>query len=151
MKLAEALNERADTQKKVSELNGRLQKNAQVQDGEKPAEDPKALLAELDAKLAELNSLVKRINRTNLTSEFSAGVSLMEAIADRDRIASKRNSLENLKQAATLQQDRYSRTEIKFVSTVEVPELQQSIDALTKEYRKVDSRIQMLNWQIDLA
>ncbi len=150
MKLAEALNLRADAQRKTSELNQRLQKNAQIQDGEKPAEEPKILLAEYEEVLGEYCGLVKRINKTNNSVEFEPGKSLMEAIAERDALASKKNAWTNLKSAATLQQDRYSRTEIKFVSTIDVVEAQKTIDALTKEYRKLDSRIQQFNWKIDL-
>jgi hypothetical protein len=150
MKLAEALNFRADAQRKLSELNQRLQKNAQVQDGEKPAEDPKVLLTEYEEVLAEYTGLVKRINKSNNTVEFESGKSLMEAIAERDALASKKNAWTNLKSAATLQQDRYSRTEIKFVSTIDVIEAQKTIDALAKEFRKIDSQIQQLNWKIDL-
>jgi len=141
MKLAEALNLRADAQRKLSELNQCLRKNAQVQNGEKPAEDPKELPAEYEAVLDEYSSLVKRINKTNSGVEFEAGKCLAEAIVERDRISSKKNAYSNLKSAATLQQDRYSRNEIKFVSTV---------DMLAKEYRKLDSRIQQLNWKICL-
>jgi hypothetical protein len=150
MKLAEALNLRADAQRKLSELNQRLQKNAQVQDGEKPAEDPNVLIAEYEEVLAEYSGLVKRINKSNNTVEFEPGKNLMEAIAERDVLASKKNAWTNLKSAATLQQDRYSRTEIKFVSTIDVIEAQKTIDALAKEFRKIDSKIQQLNWKIDL-
>ena len=46
MKLAEALSERADIQKRIQQLRSRLRRNALVQEGEKPAEDPHALLEE---------------------------------------------------------------------------------------------------------
>jgi len=49
MKLAEALNLRADLQRRVEQLRMRLAQNAKVQEGEEPLEDPKGLLAELDA------------------------------------------------------------------------------------------------------
>jgi hypothetical protein len=150
MKLAEALNLRADAQKKLAEVNQRLLKNAQVQEGEKPAEDPKELLVEHARVLFELTDLVKRINKTNCKTEFDHGVCIMEAIADRDRIASEKNTLTALKSSATLQQDRYSRTEIKFVSTVNVIDIQKKIDSLAKEFRMIDSKIQQLNWQVDL-
>lgn len=38
MKLATALSERADLQKKVQELSQRLNSNAKVQEGEKPSD-----------------------------------------------------------------------------------------------------------------
>ena len=43
MKLAEALNIRADLQRKVYQLKSRLIANSQVQEGDTPAEDPEEL------------------------------------------------------------------------------------------------------------
>ena len=49
MKLAVALQERADLNIKIEELKGRLSRNILVQEGEKPPEDPKDLKKELDS------------------------------------------------------------------------------------------------------
>ena len=65
MKLAEALKERADLNIKIEQLRSRLTANALVQEGEKPAEDPGELLAELDGAIARLEELMARINLTN--------------------------------------------------------------------------------------
>jgi len=46
MKLAQALIERADLQRKLAQLGARLQQNAQYQEGEAPAEDPQDLLTD---------------------------------------------------------------------------------------------------------
>ena len=62
MKLAEALLERADLQKRIAQMDGRLENNAQVQEGEKPAEDPKALLKELEEMAVRMEQLVTAIN-----------------------------------------------------------------------------------------
>ena len=43
MKLAEALQERADLNRKIEQLNNRLSNNALVQEGEEPAENPEKL------------------------------------------------------------------------------------------------------------
>ncbi|WP_298058836.1 DIP1984 family protein, partial [uncultured Campylobacter sp.] len=58
MKLAEALILRVDIQKRIEQLKSRLADNAKVQEGEKPSEEPKALLAELDALTSELERLI---------------------------------------------------------------------------------------------
>ena len=57
MKLATALSERADLQRRIAELGGRLNNNAKVQDGEEPAEDPKELLKELDKDYEDLHGM----------------------------------------------------------------------------------------------
>ena len=48
MKLAQALILRADTQKRIEQLKVRLLSNTKTQENEKPSEDPKLLLKELD-------------------------------------------------------------------------------------------------------
>ena len=65
MKLATALSERSDIQKRLSELQERLNNNAKVQDGETTAEDPKELLKELDSLTEQLETLIYKINLTN--------------------------------------------------------------------------------------
>ena len=50
MKLAEALQERADLNRRIEQLRYRLSNNVLVQEGEKPLEDPTALLEELAAE-----------------------------------------------------------------------------------------------------
>lgn len=44
-----------------------------------------------------------------------------------------------------------TRTEIKIVSTVPVPEIQKTVDGLAKELRNVDEKIQELNWTTELV
>ena len=56
MKLAEALNLRADISKRISQLSERLNANSKVQEGEEPSEDPKELLEELDRLTEQLSS-----------------------------------------------------------------------------------------------
>ena len=46
MKLAEALQERADIVNNIERLQSRIRNNALVQEGEEPAENPKELIKE---------------------------------------------------------------------------------------------------------
>lgn len=46
--------------------------------------------------------------------------------------------------------DRYSLKEIKIDSTVDVAKLQKDLDALSKELRELDQKIQEINWTTDL-
>ena len=45
---------------------------------------------------------------------------------------------------------RMTHTEIKIRSTVSVAEVQKEVDALSKELRQCDERIQELNWTTEL-
>jgi hypothetical protein len=150
MKLAEALILRADYQKRLAQLNQRLVNNARVQEGELPPEDPQQLLAELDSMVDQLRRLIQLINRTNSQTVFQEQ-RLSEALAERDMLMLKRNAYSHLVDAASLQQSRYSRSEIKFISTVDVAQLQRQVDDLSRRYRELDSQIQAMNWQVDLV
>jgi methyl-accepting chemotaxis protein len=83
MKIAEALALRADLQKRLEQLKQRLIKNARIQEGDKPEEDPIELQSELERSARELTLLIQRINRTNAGSKFGAGT-LSDALAERD-------------------------------------------------------------------
>ena len=54
MKLAEALQDRADLARRIDSIKNRLSHNAIVQEGELPAEDPAVLLTEFDACAAQM-------------------------------------------------------------------------------------------------
>ena len=65
MKLAEALQERADLNRKIAQLRQRIAKNVLVQEGELPAEDVEQLAGELNGALGRLAWIITRINLTN--------------------------------------------------------------------------------------
>jgi len=149
MKLAEALILRADIQKRIEQLKSRLAYNAKVQEGERPSEEPNALLAELDGLTDELERLIVRINLTNCTAKTD-GKSLTELIAKRDILTLKAGALRAFAQVAAQKIDAYSRSEIKILSTVDVAALQKQVDELAKQIRQLDTTLQGANWQTDL-
>jgi hypothetical protein len=150
MKLSEALILRADCQKRIEQLKQRIVRSAKVQEGDTSPENPRTLLEELERTLTALADLIKRINKTNSATEFTAGKTLSDVLAERDVLLMKRNAYSQLVDAASVVQSLYSRSEIKFISTVEVPEVQNQVDELSKAYRELDSRIQAMNWQTEL-
>ena len=149
MKLATALSERSDIQKRLSELQERLNNNAKVQDGETTAEDPKELLKELDSLTEQLETLIYKINLTNSKTMID-GTELTLLLAKRDVLKQKIVMLRNFLNTASAKVDRYSRTEIKILSSVNVTKLQKQIDVLSKEYRTIDEKIQGANWTTEL-
>ncbi|WP_404406227.1 DIP1984 family protein [Jeotgalibacillus malaysiensis] len=146
MKLAEALITRADYQKRIEQLRHRLIQNARVQEGEQPNEDPKELQEELEQILSQLKTLIQDINRTNLETAFDEKRSLADALTERELIGQERRIFSELAEQAYMRHDRYSRSEIKSVSTISVKETQKRVDDLSQEYRKLDTKIQELNW-----
>ena len=149
MKLAEALQERADLNRRIQQLQQRLGNNAIVQVGEQPAEDPKELLMELDRAVCELEDLISRINLTNCRT-LVGGKSLTELLARRDMLTVKLGAYRNLVQSASQVSRRATRTEIKLLSTVNVKDLQKQVDQMAKELRLLDNSIQETNWNTEL-
>jgi hypothetical protein len=149
-KLAEALILRADYQKRIEQLRQRLTRNAKTQEGDRPAEDPAALLAEIERIAADLAVLIQRINRTNAATPLEGEGTLADAIATRDVLRLRHGIYNGLAGEATAKQDRFTKSEIRFVSSVDVAEIQRQADDLARRYRELDTRIQALNWNIDL-
>ena len=149
MKIAEALIERADIQKRIEQLRDRLSSNALVQEGEEPAEDPTSLLSELDRLEKRLCELVARINLTNANT-VSSGMTVTEMLALRDCLAQKNDIMRDFLRAASQKWMRGRGSEIVVKSTVSVSELQKQVDDISKQLRELDTRIQGINWNTDL-
>ncbi len=150
MKLAEALVQRADIKKRLTEIQTRLAQNARVQDGETPHENPETILRELTEALSAYRTLIQRINRTNAATQLSDGRTITDAIAERDVLLIEQRTLDALIKAASQVDFRYSRTEIKLVATVNVAEQRRALDAVAKTLRELDLAIQRINWEVDV-
>lgn len=151
MKIAEALILRADCQKRIVQLKARLNMSCKVQEGDLPPENVSDLLAEIERVSKELELLVQRINRTNSQTQLADGLTVSDALATRDVLVLKRNVYSELAQTATVRQDRFTRTEVKYLSTVNVSDIQNIVDDLSRKFRQLDSMIQATNWSIDLV
>ncbi len=149
MKLAEALSLRAEMKTKIGQLAVRLNQNAKVQEGEKPAENPYTLIEELDGVSDEMAKLIKSINYTNCMT-VENGVSLTDMIAEIDILKKKISVMRAFLSRSGEVIDRYSNKEIKIKSTVDVAELQKKVDAMSKQLRELDMNIQRINWTVDL-
>ncbi len=150
MKLAEALILRADIQKRMEQVRNRLYNNVLTQEGELPSEDPNVLLKEFLSLQNELTTIIKAINRTNNKTPFNDSMMLSEVLVERDALLAKRAILSTAAERASDKQDRYSRTEIKYVSVIDIKKFQKDADRLAKEYRELDTKIQGFNWNVDL-
>ena len=151
MKLAEALLERKSLMQKVEKLRERLTHSALVQEGDTPNERPEVLFGELNSAVTELEALIKRINATNNVAQLPDGTTVSNAIVQRDMLNLRRISVEQVAEAATVQNQRWSRNEIKFVPTVNAAELRREVDELAKACRELDTQIQAVNWTVDLV
>lgn len=150
MKLAEALIERADLQRRLAQLTQRLKKNAQYQEGESPTEDPQELLIEYEKTTAQLTQLVVAINLTNNAIQLANGITMVEALAQRESLKAYHATLIALADASTPEQSRYSRSEIKTLAAINVRDIRQKADEIAKQHRQLDTLIQQANWLNDI-
>lgn len=149
MKLAEALAIRKDTQKRIEQLKSRILNNVRVQEGDSPSEEPKELMKEMDVCLNTLFSLIFKINKTNMNT-ISEGRTITEMMAERDILSMRITSLREIFNKASESQERYSRSEIKMVTTIDIKPLGKKIDDLSKQLRELDMKIQTLNFTTEL-
>lgn len=152
MKLAEALMQRADTNKRIQELRGRLQRSAVVQEGETPPEDVGVLLNELSGAAQQQVDLISRINHTNAVTEVEPGVTITTALSARDVFTAQRDVLTFLiaHTANAMTQHRARATELRAVSMVNVADIQKRVDTLSANLRRLDALVQERNWTADL-
>jgi len=149
MKLAEALQERADLNRKLEQLRERLRDSALAQEGEKPVEDPGELLEETNACLDRLTRLMTAINLTN--SRVSRdGQTLTEMIARKDTLTLKLAMYREMLGSARRVTDRARGAEIRIRPTFDVRKTQKQVDGLAAELRTLDNRLQEMNWQTEL-
>lgn len=149
MKLAEALQERADLNRKIEQLKVRLNNNVLVQDGEKPVEEPELLKQELDAAIARLSYLITQINLTNCETKVD-GQTLTELIAQKDALTLKIHLYKDIVYTASQTAYRARNTEIKVKSAISVADWQAEIDKMAKKLRLLDNRLQENNWITEL-
>lgn len=150
MKLAEALSRCSALEEKINELKTRLANNVKVQEGDEPFETPQDLLRDLDRILNEFHQIVYRINLTN-TRTMSDGRSLTDLLAERDMLKKKTRILSDTLSDLTQRGSRYSRSEIKYVATIEPTDLRRLRDEASSKLRRLDLRIQSIGWEADLV
>jgi hypothetical protein len=153
MKLAEALALRADAARRIEQLRSRITGSARYQEGEMPAEDAAALLAQAHEACDELESLIRRINRTNAAMPLGEGT-ITDAIARRDVLRLRHGVITAAADAAAGRDRsgiaRQLRSELKFLAALPVAELRSQADQVAQRIRELDVDIQRTNWEVDL-
>jgi hypothetical protein len=154
VKLAEGLALRADASRRIEQLRTRVVANARFQEGEEPAEDARALLAEAGAALDELEDLIRRINRTNAATRIGPEGTITDALARRDVLRARHSLVTAAADAAAGKSQagigRQLRSELKMVAALPVAQLRAQADDLARQIRELDVRIQQSNWEFDL-
>lgn len=158
MKIAEALAERGDLEKKLKAVTTRARSAARYLEGEESPEDAAELLDDALDLITRRAELVFQINMTNARTEISVGgemMSLTEALAHRARLSEEVSLLHSIADEASPGRDPYSRgrrrTELPEKTDLPVRELRTRADRLSKQHRELDTLIQQANWSTDLV
>ncbi|MCB5166891.1 DIP1984 family protein [Streptomyces bambusae] len=153
MKLAEALVLRGEAARRVEQLRARVAGSARYQEGEEPAEDAAGLLDEAGEALDELESLIRRINRTNAAAVLASGATLTDALARRDVLRLRHALVTDAADAAAGRGQhggRQLRSELRMLAALPVGELRAQADRIARDIRETDLLIQRSNWEVDL-
>jgi len=150
MKLAEALQIRADLQKRLAQIPVRLRNNSTMQEGTVPAEDPETILREMDSLSRQLEQITTDINLTNSSVKDAEGETMTALISRRDALRRRVEYMRNFLNAASEVTMRRQSTDIRILPTVNVTEFRKRLDRLSKELRELEMRIQSLNWISEL-
>lgn len=154
MKLGEALTLRADAARRLEQLQARIVASARYQEGEEPAEDATALLAEAHQALDELELLIRRINHTNAAAHIGTDTTITDLLARRDTLRQRHVLVTSTADAAAGKGRtgvaRQLRSELKMLSALPVSQLRTEADAVARELRELDVRLQQANWEIEL-
>jgi hypothetical protein len=155
MKLAEALLLRADRNRSLEQLKQRIQVSARYQEGENPPEEARDLVAAASAVLDELEVLIRNINRTNSDTAMADGRTVTDALAERDVLRLRYSMLKvsaDTASGASHQMEfmRATRSELKYMSALDVKDLRQQTTDIARRARELDARIQQVNWTTEL-
>lgn len=150
MRLAEALNLRADLNRRIEQLRARLLQNAKVQEGEMPLEPPQDLLAELDDCVSQLEELITKINLANARITDENGETMTALLARRDVMELRLSVLRQFAGEAGSLIMRHGASEIIIRSTVDMRRLRREIDDRSKDLRELNTKIQAINWTTDI-
>lgn len=145
MRLAVALQERADLNIKIDDLKDRLERNVLVQEGEEPT----ALKKELDSCIERLAYLIAAINKTNCVTMVE-GKTITELLARKDALSVKVSAYRDTVYTGNSNTKRARNTEIKIMPAIDVKAWQKETDLISKEIRLIDNKIQETNWTTEL-
>lgn len=153
MKLGEALSLRARQAQQLDDLRGRILSNVLVQEGEVAAENAEQLIIAFEVLSDEHQLLVQQIIRTNIEASDEEGYHPIEHLHRRESLRRKRAIHHQAATGATpgrTERFRYTRSELKSVSQINVSAHRASVATLDEEIRVLDAKIQEGNWKIDL-
>lgn len=151
MKLAEALQRRADLRQKIDSVGSTMKANVLVQEGAEADYDVRQLCDEFNNLMREWQSLVGRIGRTNHAAiDQETGKTLADLLVEREAAKMEKETYDGIVAVYGEKSWRARGAELKIISTFKAKDAQKMVDDAAKRFRELDNKIQMLNWNTDL-
>lgn len=151
MKLAEALQRRADLRQKIDSVGNTMKANILVQEGAEADYDVRQLCEEFNELMGEWRSLVGRIGRTNhAAKDEETGKTLADLLVEREAAKMEKETYDGIVAVYGEKSWRARGAELKIISTFKAKDAQKMVDDAAKRFRELDNKIQMLNWCTDL-
>lgn len=101
--------------------------------------------------MENLTELIKSINKTNSQTKFGDEMTLADALTERGKLWKKRLILNDLAEVATVKHDRFSRSEVKYLSIIDIKETQKEVERLSKmkkleKYKQLYGKVLQYMW-----
>jgi len=159
MLLSEALADRKQALQDVASLEAQVTSAAVEYEDSPSDEDPAALMQDLARAAERFAQLSVNINRTNNQTEIEFNgqtMTLMEAIANRERLLLEHRAGKRIAEAVdekVFGRSRYgarrTKEDIKQVDKIGLKELRARNDRIAADIRRLDGQIQRANWTVE--
>ncbi|WP_295153758.1 DIP1984 family protein [uncultured Brachyspira sp.] len=150
MKLGEALLKKDEYIKKIDNLKKRVKNNILINEDNENNEEPNDLIKEYIEVNNELSDLIMKINNKEHSAKLEIGVSISEAINIRDKLSREMDIYKTILKEVNSKSYREAKNENKMTVLINVKEIQNEFDKLSKAYNDIDIMIQSSNWNTDL-
>ena len=150
MKLGEAILKRDEYIKKQDELKKRVKSNVAVKDDNENNENPDELIKKYIEINNELSDLILKIDNKEHETKLHIGISISDAVKIRDKLYREMEIYKTVLKELNSKDYRNAKNEVKMKVLVNVKEIQEEADKLSKAYSDIDVIIQSANWNVDL-
>ncbi|MEI0559816.1 DIP1984 family protein [Brachyspira intermedia] len=150
MKLGEALLKKEEYIKKIDNLKKRVKNNVAIKEDNENNENPNDLIKEYIETNNELSDLMMKIINKENTTRLEIGISISEAINIRDKLSREIDIYKSILKEVNSKDFRTAKNEVKIKVLVNVKDIQNEFDKLSKAFNDIDVMIQSANWNTDL-
>ena len=150
MKLAEALLKKDEYIKKIDDSKKRVKNNIIINENNENNEEPNELIKEYINANNELSDLIIKIKSRENITKLEIGISISEAINIREKLSREIDIYKIVLKEVNSKSYREAKNENKITVLVNVKDMQNEFDKLSKAYNDIDIMIQSANWNTDL-